>query len=79
MKKLTVSLFTLVFGATTPAISTVLTAFMGGLALGSWVLGRRADRLKFPILTYAAIEACVRKVDLEGGRIVVSVGFADPD
>ena len=25
------------------------------------------------------VEACVRKVDLTGGRIVVAVGFADPD
>ena len=25
------------------------------------------------------VEACVRKVDLEGGRIVVSAGFADPE
>jgi 16S rRNA processing protein RimM len=25
------------------------------------------------------VEACVRKVDLAGGRIVVAVGFADPD
>ena len=29
-------MFSLVFGATTLAISTVLTAFMGGLALGSF-------------------------------------------
>ncbi len=50
---------TLVFGASTPAISTVLTAFMGGLALGSYFLGRAADRLKFPILTYAAVETGV--------------------
>ncbi|MFO0557001.1 MAG: fused MFS/spermidine synthase [Polyangiales bacterium] len=50
---------TLVFGASTPAISTVLSAFMGGLALGSYVIGRRVDRLKFPILTYAALEAGV--------------------
>jgi len=25
------------------------------------------------------VEACVRKVDLAGGRIVVAAGFADPD
>ena len=25
------------------------------------------------------VEACVRQVDLAGGRIVVAVGFADPD
>ena len=52
-------MLTLVFGASTPAISTVLSAFMGGLALGSFIFGRFADRLKFPILTYAAMEAGV--------------------
>jgi len=34
----------LVFGSTTLAVSTVLAAFMGGLALGSLRFGRRADR-----------------------------------
>jgi spermidine synthase len=34
----------LIFGHTTFAISTVITAFMGGLALGSHVLGKWADR-----------------------------------
>lgn len=34
----------LVFGSTTLAICTVLSAFMGGLALGSWLAGRLADR-----------------------------------
>jgi spermidine synthase len=52
-------MLTLVFGASTPAISTVLSAFMGGLALGSFLFGRFADRLRFPILTYAAMEAGV--------------------
>lgn len=52
-------MLTLVFGASTPAISTVLSAFMGGLALGSFIFGRYADRLKYPILTYAAMEAGV--------------------
>ncbi len=52
-------MLTLVFGASTPAISTVLAAYMGGLALGSWFFGRYADRLRFPLLSYAAIEAGV--------------------
>src|SRR5262249_8885231 len=34
----------LVFGSTTLAISTVLAAFMGGLALGAVLIGRYADR-----------------------------------
>lgn len=34
-----------VFGSTTLAVSTVLAAFMGGLALGSLLIGRYADRI----------------------------------
>ena len=36
-------MLSLIFGHTTFAISTVITAFMGGLALGSYLLGRWAD------------------------------------
>jgi spermidine synthase len=46
----------LVFGATTFAISTVLAAFMGGLALGSAWAGRLAARIKRPLRAYALIE-----------------------
>ena len=38
----------LVFGATTFAVSTVLTAFMGGLALGSFYFGRRSESINRP-------------------------------
>ena len=48
-----------VFGATTLAVSTVLTCFMGGLALGSWLFGKFADRLERPILGYALAEGVV--------------------
>ncbi|MCP4606658.1 MAG: spermidine synthase [Proteobacteria bacterium] len=48
-----------VFGATTLAISTVLTCFMGGLALGSWLFGRFADRLRSPLMVYAIAEGIV--------------------
>lgn len=47
----------LVFGATTFAISTVLAAFMGGLALGSAWAGRLGARIKRPLRAYALIEA----------------------
>jgi spermidine synthase len=50
---------TLVFGSTTLALSTVLSVFMGGLALGSRVGGRYADRLKRPLVAYALAEAGV--------------------
>jgi spermidine synthase len=46
----------LVFGATTLAVSTVLAAFMGGLALGSALAGRYASRIKRPVLAYGVIE-----------------------
>ncbi|MEK6283174.1 MAG: fused MFS/spermidine synthase [Acidobacteriota bacterium] len=46
----------LVFGATTLAISTVLAAFMGGLALGSALAGRLAFRIKRPIRAYGLLE-----------------------
>src|SRR5215213_1680727 len=50
---------TLVFGSTTLAISTVLTAFMGGLGLGSYIAGRLVDRLRDLVRTYALAELLV--------------------
>lgn len=46
----------LVFGATTLAISTVLAAFMGGLALGSALAGRFGARIKRPFRAYGVLE-----------------------
>src|SRR5678816_3968885 len=46
----------LVFGATTLAVSTVLAAFMGGLAIGSGLAGRRGAAVKRPIRAYGLIE-----------------------
>jgi len=61
-----------VFGSSTLAISTVLATFMAGLAVGSWLGGRLADRLPprgekrgwralpaIPIFYYALCEAFV--------------------
>src|SRR5690349_23787963 len=46
----------LVFGATTLAVSTVLAAFMGGLALGSALAGKLAQKIKKPLSTYGLME-----------------------
>jgi spermidine synthase len=48
-----------VFGVTVYATSTVLAAFMAGLALGSLMGGRLADRARRPLLLFAAAEAGV--------------------
>ena len=50
----------IVFGNTMLATSTVLTAFMGGLAAGSYVLGRYIDRRPTRLIrVYALLEAGV--------------------
>ena len=49
----------LVFGNTIWAVSTLLTTFMAGLALGSWLFGRIADRLKRPLLWYGVLEGAI--------------------
>ncbi len=54
-----IRLLALTFGVTIYAVSTVVAAFMGGLALGSFIGGRFADRARRPILWYAAAELVV--------------------
>ena len=49
-------LLVLVFGGTTFAITTVLTCFMGGLALGSFLAGRRSSRAARPERVYGLLE-----------------------
>ena len=41
------------------AISTVLAAFMAGLALGSYCFGPLADRTRSPLRLYACLEALI--------------------
>src|SRR2546426_10176072 len=49
----------LVFGATTLAVSAVLAAFMGGLAIGSALAGRFGARAKRPVRWYGVIEIAI--------------------
>ena len=47
---------TLIFGNTVHAVSTTLAVFMGGLALGSFLFGRAADRSSKPLRMYVLLE-----------------------
>lgn len=49
----------LVFGNTVWAVSTLLTAFMAGLAIGSWAFGKIADKAGSPLRLYGFIEGLV--------------------
>ena len=51
--------FRLVFGASTAASAAVLAIFMGGLGLGSLVLGGRADRQERPLGFYGRLEVLI--------------------
>ncbi len=46
-------------GATAPAYTIVLATFMGGLALGAWMLGKMADRTERPLRLYGHLELLV--------------------
>ncbi len=52
-------MLTQIFGNTTYAIATVLSAFMAGLAIGSYLFGKIADRGKNDFLLYGILEAGV--------------------
>lgn len=49
----------LIFGNTVWAVSTLLTAFMAGLALGSWAFGKIADKTGSPLKLYGYIEGLI--------------------
>lgn len=51
-----------IFGATAYAVSAVLAAFMGGLALGSWLGGKYATRFDKPLVAYGVAEIVVGAV-----------------
>lgn len=49
----------LTFGNTVWAASTLLTTFMAGLAIGSWLFGRIADRTTSPLRFYGILEGFI--------------------
>src|SRR3954462_64726 len=49
----------LLFGNTAHSLSAVLSAFMSGLALGSYVAGRVCHRIKRPLFVYGVLELLI--------------------
>src|SRR5438445_9738470 len=47
------------FGSTIESVTTVVAAYMGGLGLGAWLLGLRADRHPRPAALYGWLELAV--------------------
>ncbi len=47
------------FGSTIQSVTTVVAAYMGGLGLGAWLLGRAADRSTRPAALYGWLEIAI--------------------
>lgn len=59
-----------IFGNTTEAIGTIVTAFLAGLGLGGMVGGLVAPRLRHPLRIYGAVEVAVG-----AAALLVPIGF----
>jgi spermidine synthase len=64
----------LTFGSTTAAVSAVLAVFFGGLAVGSVVFGRAAQRTSRPLRVYAVLE-----IALAVAALATPLAFAAAD
>ncbi|MEJ5018778.1 fused MFS/spermidine synthase [Ochrobactrum vermis] len=53
-----------IIGVDVYAVSAGISAFMGGLAVGSLIFGRLADHLQTPLLLYGGLEAMVAALGL---------------
>ncbi len=62
------------FGSTTTATAAMLAAFMAGMALGAWTMGRWSVTLRRPLLVYAVIEIGLGIYGLVFGNVVNAAG-----
>lgn len=63
------------FGIVTPVLSILLSAFMAGLALGSWLGGRVGRRLAAGSGAFAAVAYGLVECGIAGGAVVVPWAF----
>ncbi len=64
------------FGSTIHSVTTVVAAYMGGLGLGAYVLGRRADRHPRPQRLYGLLELAVGAFGLASPWVLRWIGVA---
>lgn len=64
----------LVVGVEVYAVTTAISAFFAGLALGGLAFGRWADRLRFPVLLYVGLELLVAFLGLAATLGLASAG-----
>lgn len=62
------------FGSTIHSITTVVAAYMGGLGLGAWFMGRQADRRDNPALLYGVLELAIGVFGIASPLIFGAVG-----
>jgi spermidine synthase len=67
----------LAVGATTLAVATTTAAYMGGLALGSHLGGRFADRLRRPLAMYGGIEISLALIGLAIPTLATKIPLVD--
>ena len=67
-----IRLITLQIGGTTIAVSTTVTAFMGGLALGAWLVSLLRDRVHRPVFLYGWLELGISLFALMSSWLVPS-------
>jgi spermidine synthase len=66
----------LFFGSTIHSITTVVAAYMGGLGLGAYLLGRLADRRANPARLYGVLEIGIGVFGLVSAWVLEGVGSA---
>lgn len=68
-------LLKLSLGHTVYASGIVVSVFMGGLALGSWIMGRRCHGVRRPLLSYALIEGMIALIVLASPRMIAGMDW----
>ena len=69
-------MLTVLFGTAFFAVSVVLSSFMAGLAIGSFLFGRRIDRIRRPLRLFACLEAGIGLFALAFPWILSGLGQA---